>query len=156
MSILCQYCEHKFSTISNLNFHQKTAKFCLKFNTVIFSIDKCVSRQVGSKQRHQFTFEYLSWFKISFQTFSSKNGSVSVPVNCRCGRRRHSPARSNQKMNFCLLTVDKRSVPTRGLCMSKNLIKTLLSMTWTPPSDIFFKNNDLWQVGFKSVAAVSI
>ena len=30
MSILCQYCEHKFSTISNLNFHQKTAKFCLK------------------------------------------------------------------------------------------------------------------------------
>ena len=30
MSIICQYCEHKFSTTSNLNFHQKTAKFCLK------------------------------------------------------------------------------------------------------------------------------
>ena len=30
MSISCQYCEHKFSSISNLNFHQKTAKFCLK------------------------------------------------------------------------------------------------------------------------------
>jgi hypothetical protein len=43
----CQFCEKLFSTISNLNTHQKTAKYCINNrNNIIIEEYKCYCEKI--------------------------------------------------------------------------------------------------------------